>query len=189
MISEETQAYQFAQLRNPSPLEDFLSTLTTVEESAQPHQSPALSSEQIAYKQCLNHIASVIQNASVTSASDVATLNQFLTEQTTNTAPVEDIRIASVSAHDRLQALSLEDCPRVTLIVEEIAQLYEQQSLALSRVLGTPIGSPEQYQAWATYGEAASSWNTKLADLRAIAQEQGLTFSSPEPGSLFNLVF
>ena len=102
---------------------------------------------------------------------------------------MEDIRTAAVSARDRLQALSLEDCPRLPLIVEEIAQVYEQQSLALSRVLGTPAGSPEQYQAWATYGEAASSWNTKLADLRAIAQEQGLTFSSSEPRIPFQFSF
>lgn len=185
VISENTQGYEFAQTSNPNSIEELASMVGSVE-PAETMPEIEFSPDQLTMKQCLNQIATVLQNSLVTSINDAATINSYLTGESTNTYPIEQMKQAAGTAWKDMQSVVQPVvCNNLQPVIAAFAGVYQDQNQALDLVLATTASTTEHYEAWAVYARTTEQWTNTVMGMREIAVRENVTFVETEPGYMF----
>ena len=183
VITEDTVVYEFEQTANPQSIEEIMDLVGSVEITTE--EEVPLTQEQIVLKQCFNNLASHLQNSLVTSINDAASINSFLTNETTNTYPIEQIQNAAFNAVQALGVPTNEACRDLENARLTLVEVYSNQAQSLEQVLNTTASTTEHYEAWTNYAQSVQNWTDSVIGLRDIALRKGVTFSPSEPGFMF----
>ena len=198
IVSEDVETYEFQQIDNPQSVQALINNLVQIQNQESNIGEISLTGENTAVlgvntdsreqvRSCINQFAIVVDNSLVTSAQDMAVLQNYVTGSTTNTFALEELIAANKQARDNMKNIDAASCGFMSKQLTQMSAVYTQFTTTLEQALaqGPVSGEDYNYQVWVDYAEQANAWVGIMNDMRVLVSGSGVVFEKNEPGYIF----
>ncbi len=190
IITEPLETYEFAQITQPVSLQDLMHSYTH-----DPQQladlvldNPALSAQEVHYKEGLNQIATLFENTQVSSLLDLQIMTAYAQGNSVDRFPIEELQQAYQVAARGYQSIAEN--------YQEPVGGYARRLFELAQIAHTQLGRSLEYQAneeaqelsnnpWQVYAESQEALVALLVEIHEWVLGIGLPFDHREPGYFF----
>lgn len=195
-VQEDVSKYEFSQNAPDNSISELFNNLQNIsingtETTSTNNQTITGNTGDIAKRQCVNRIATIIDNALVTSTLDLQILQNYMMGSSTNTLPLKNLITANNQAAEDMQIYqNSSDCLFLQKYSTQMINLYKTIGGSLQQILDQgPVVDGYDYEIWNQYGISATAWVTVMNEINIVVASLGIQFAPNEPGSIFTPIF